>query len=296
MSKSNRTILFITHRLNEPIEKRFRKLATEVPEEYDVYFCFDNSSMSRTEVNDYLHTNEYQYIEFNRKLLESFDYPSPLAISDVKQIIPGNNDLLFLYLAKKLPNYSYYWFLEYDVAFSGSWERLFFQLNSCDADLLGTNLVPRSHDPHWNWWSTLETSEKLDIEEELRGFFPIVRISSKLLETVHIKYKQGWSGHFEVLLPTIASVCDARIEDIGGDGPFVKSKNKNRFYTSTVAAGSDSPGTFIYRPPRPAPGILSNKLWHPVKSEATYLHCYLNLAKDYLKKPFVDINFQWWRM
>ena len=55
------------------------------------------------------------------------------------------------------------------------------------------------------------------------------------------------------------------IEDLGGDGQFVRPGNVNRWYTSTLTSQNLAPGSFVARPIRFRPGWKPNKLWHPVK-------------------------------
>jgi hypothetical protein len=56
-----------------------------------------------------------------------------------------------------------------------------------------------------------------------------------------------------------------RIEDIGGDGEFVPPGRENRYYRNNWLDKSLTPGTFVFRPAMPAPGLEPNLLWHPVK-------------------------------
>jgi len=55
------------------------------------------------------------------------------------------------------------------------------------------------------------------------------------------------------------------IEDFGGDGEFVASGNRNRFYTNAPSHCYLVPGSLVFRPMRIMPGLRRNHLWHPVK-------------------------------
>lgn len=184
---------------------------------------------------------------------------------------PDNVELPVLLFHKAHPEYAYIWTIEYDVRFTGNWDRLFGHFEASDADLLGTTLTYYDEIPAWHHWPSLDVTWK-DIHPEsyLRGFFPIYRLSHRALRQLDSDYRDGVSGHFECLIPTLLRHAALKIEDIGGDGPFVKPENRNRFYRNTPLRGPLSPGTFVYRPVMHRPGKERNMLWHPVKRVPTW--------------------------
>jgi hypothetical protein len=97
------------------------------------------------------------------------------------------------------------------------------------------------------------------------GFFPFARLSAQTIDAVIAAGQNGIDGFYEVVWPTVLHHRDLVIEDIGGDGQFVRPGNVNRWYTSTLTSQNLSPGTFVARPIRFRPGLKRNKLWHPVK-------------------------------
>jgi hypothetical protein len=99
----------------------------------------------------------------------------------------------------------------------------------------------------------------------IRGFFPFARLSAQAIDTLIAAGRNGIDGFYEVVWPTVLHHHGLVIEDIGGDGPFVRSADVNRWYTSTITSETLSPGTFVARPIRFRPGRKPNKLWHPVK-------------------------------
>ena len=58
-------------------------------------------------------------------------------------------------------------------------------------------------EPDWSWWGSLSGAEEIPLESRVHSFNPIYRLSSRALAYVHDKLSQGWSGHHEVLLPTL---------------------------------------------------------------------------------------------
>ena len=181
-------------------------------------------------------------------------------------IQPGDVELPALHFFHCFPDYDFYWVIEYDVRFSGSWRAFFEAHVSNPADLLGTTLTRRPDIVNWYHWPSLNLADLAITEKEhIRGFFPIYRLSQRGLRILDQAYRRGVTGHFEALFPTILSNAGAVIEDIGGDGEFVRPENKNRFYRNTPSAAWLAPGTFVFRPAIETIGAEPDMLWHPVK-------------------------------
>jgi hypothetical protein len=263
---SNQTaILFYSHRIESSVLGRFEKLSNEALSSDDVYFLYDATDAADEDIQSVQAVAGDRLRTFEEPNVMSVDYPNPWADPARQELVPGNTDLLFLHFARIEPDYSRYWFIEYDVAYTGNWSEFFKTFRQSKADLIGTTLRSYAHQPDWYWWPSLEPAPDLDRSEWLRGFFPVIRLSDKLLELVAEAYSAGWSGHQEAVLPTVARYHGRKIEDIGGDGPYVRDENINRFYTNSRHAENLSPGTFVYRPARSHPGNQSGMLWHPVK-------------------------------
>jgi len=165
-----------------------------------------------------------------------------------------------------------YWIVEYDVRFGGEWSKLFDDLSASSADLLGTTVQASAENPGWAHWHTLSTgTETVPAACRVKAFLPFGRISQQLLRACDARYRQNWSGHPEVLWPTIATVEGLRVEDIGGGGSFVPAERRGRYYRNTPHDWSLFPGTFVSRPcflDRDLSGPESrfpDTLWHPVK-------------------------------
>lgn len=274
-------MLFLTHTLHEHAVARYRRLEREAPADHDVLLAFDATTAdpetraaAERVAGDALH-------RFRFPLLETTGYPRPWAGDNDERLVPGNIGLLLLDLHRAHERWDRYWLIEYDVAFTGDWSTFLEHFRDSDGALLGTTLQPRSVLPGFHWWDALRTPGAVDPPGPLRGFFPVMRVSRKGLRALDHAYSEGWSGHLEVVLPTALRHYGLEIEDVGGEGPFVRPGNENRFYTNTPWRTGLGPGTFIYRPPRRWPGLRRDKLWHPVKPTQGRLSQYLDLARDW---------------
>lgn len=262
-------VSFITHVLEKPVLDRFVKLDREAPAWVDVYLLFDQSNQPSAELQSVQEISSAQLEPFNEAEVTNINFPHPWADATQRTLVPGNVDLLYLDFASRHPQYSKYWFIEYDVAYTGSWSDIFQVFEDSDAELLGTTLQNHAVRPNWYWWPTFLPKPAIDTTDQLCGFFPIIRLASELLDRLRAAYNAGWSGHAEAVIPTLARYHGLTLEDIGGDGPYVKEENIDRFYTNTPHSERLSPGTFVYRPARPQPGSTPKKLYHPVKPAAS---------------------------
>jgi hypothetical protein len=281
-------VAFVSHRICPSVRSRFRDLVAETPDSHDVYFLYDATDGTAEDVRTVRQLAGERLRTFVAPDITNNPYPNPWADPTRKQLLPGNTDLLFLHFAQMEPTYDQYWFIEYDVVYTGSWTTFFQSFDDASADLLGTTLYPYDRRPDWYWWPSFETPFELDRSDWISGFFPLIRVSDELLTHVHEAYLAGWTGHVEAVLPTLANHQGLAIEDIGGDGPYVRSGRRNRFYFNSPEADSLFPGTFIYRPVRARPGRRKNMLWHPIKPNQGLLRSYAQLAKHWIKSDLLN--------
>jgi hypothetical protein len=175
------------------------------------------------------------------------------------KVIPGNCHLTMLAFFGARPGFDYYWHIEYDVVFTGDWRTLLDAWRKDASDLVAAHVRTRGEEPDWPWWPSLHVSSAETAAGHLRAFLPVYRISRRALERLEMAVREGSSGHFEALVPTVLQAASLRISDLG----------EERFYTSSTSPdGELRQGTLRYRPfhARPLPG--RNLLYHPVKPES----------------------------
>jgi hypothetical protein len=279
-SNSKKTaILLLTHLRNRSIEQQFSKILLECSSRFDVFFLCDNTDG----IFDSYRGND-RFFLFNRNRLFELGYPGKSSAENLRRthqndahhqrfnFDPGNVELPVLLFFKEHPEYERFWMIEYDVRFTGPWDRFLSAFEASDADLLGTTLTRHATTPNWYHWPSLDLSGKpIGKDRYIRGFFPIYRLSRRALVQLDRDYLDGVTGHFECLIPTLLHHAGMTIEDIGGDGEFVRDGNRNRFYRNTPVRGSLTPGTFVFRPVRHRPGDEPDTLWHPVRPSPFWL-------------------------
>ena len=130
--------IFVTHILNDRIERHFEKLRRE----------------SAPHVNWRLFHNTFSLADVaaGRSFI-------PRRVVDMRlrqavghgHFLAGFMDTLLIPLAL-LARRRYVWVMEYDVDFSGNWAPFFAQFAGLDADLLTTTLNTPDRDPNWAFW------------------------------------------------------------------------------------------------------------------------------------------------
>jgi hypothetical protein len=251
-------ILLMTHFLNGRIVAQARKLRAEAPEETDVVVLYNRSDDPNP---GYVLPPDIEVFAFGAENIRGLGYPRKGRRLNARDV-----ELFVMHFHRRRPGYVHYWVVEYDVAFSGRWTVLFDAFADSDADLLATTLHRHAINPGWeNWRSVSHPEGRPPSTTLLRAFMPFYRVSRHGLAVLDAAYSEGWTGHYESTVPTILHGKGLVLEDIGGDGEFVRPGNVNRFYTNNPGDNTLAPGSFVFRPVRVAPGPESDTLWHPVK-------------------------------
>jgi hypothetical protein len=178
---------------------------------------------------------------------------------------PRNIEMPLMGFFQESPRYSNYWLMEYDVRFTGDWKEFFGHFGGSRSDLLATTIFDYDFRPEWDNWRTLRSPQSVPERKRVRALLSLCRLSNAALQAVHQAYCEGWSGHYEVTIPTILRTRGLTLEDFGGSGRYVAPGNRNRFYRNSPEIAGLAPGTFTV-----APNVISEEyppgmLWHPIK-------------------------------
>src|SRR6202008_141619 len=130
------------------------------------------------------------------------------------------------------------------------------------SDLLATTLFDFEFRPTWDNWDTLQSPRPVPERERVRALFPLYRISNRALRALHEAYGEGWSGHYEVTIPTILKTRGFTLEDIGGRVSAVGRKNRTRLYQIPPARAGLVPATFTVAANQVSDRYPPNLLWH----------------------------------
>jgi len=243
--------LIVTNRISKDIIKRYHKLRKATATLGDVIIlCHTNNS------NTLAQFEGIKIETFTNDILTDLHY-KPIA----KTLVPGSNHFPVLNFFLHHPEYSFYWGIEDDVEFRGDWSNFFDNISAgSDYDFITSHIRRYVDLRQWHWWKTLISPEtKIYREEMLNSFNPIYRISNSALKYIDNCLKGGYSGHHEVLLPTLLNKAGFTIADFGSVDNHV-----------TPALSYCTLRTMRWKPVFLFPTNQKNKLYHPAKSKITF--------------------------
>ncbi len=261
-------VLFVTHRWSASIAAHYARLQREAGTVLDVHLVF------QAQRPDAVPAGPDAVVVTTAEIAAAF----PKRFNDHANWTIHCAELAWMTAANRalLAGYERVWAVEYDVDFSGNWATFFRAAVGYDGDLLGIDLRHRDSDPTWpNTDGYIQPGNVP--ADPLLGFFPIVRASRGLIDSyVSNVEKDGWTGHFEMVLPSFALAKGFSVGEIGGDTSYTPSERRGLHYTTVATAGRPA-ATFQFRPPRSfryfgeAPQAFRepDRLYHPVKTDLT---------------------------
>lgn len=257
MENLKQAFLFTSHLSSNPVIKEYKNIRHSTKNIGDCFFLYD---ATKGIVPDKI--NKLSPYLYSNKCLSDLGYPTI-----GKNIIPGHAHFPLFQFFLDNPNYYYYWFIEYDVRFSGRWNLFFDAFSTVKADFLTCDIRSYADEPSWSWWQLKHPQEHIPINERIRSFNAIYRISNVAISFLHKVFKSGWCGHHEVVLPTLLRHNGFTIKEISGRSKYTVSGMEDKFYSSSPAniKGKLSGMTMRYRPSFWLSGLQRKKLYHPVK-------------------------------
>ncbi|MDN5214506.1 DUF3405 domain-containing protein [Fulvivirgaceae bacterium BMA12] len=255
--KVNQVILLLSNKTTKELINNYKAISRATEKKGDTFLLYHlNDAKLPAEIKDLPH------FVFTDNVLTKLNY-TPISNS----LIPGNNHFPLLEFYLNNPIYDYYWCIEDDVRFTGDWQYFFNSFARVNKDFISSYVSVYFENIRWPWWPSLvHPSILIPNENRIKSFNPIYRISRKALDFIHNALINHWSGHHEVLLPTLLYQSGYEIMDFGGTGRFVIPGNENKFYINkTTNTEGPSDGTMRWRPIFKSQGKIKNKLYHPVK-------------------------------
>ena len=251
-------VLIASHFVSDMVKERYNKMRTELPEEkYDVILL-----LNMEQNPEWL---DFPIVLYDIDQLNGLNY-NPI----FETVLPGSCHFPLMAFYKEYPEYCNYWFIEYDVVFTGNWHTL---IQDCDETLLDYDFLSchverydEGKNINWPWWHR-NNNVGYNLKDCIKGFNPICRYSNAALAYLDHYQKMGYSAHSEVLITTCLYHGGFKIGDFGGRGEFVPEGYENRYYIPNMSGIND--GTMRYRPLYTLKEIegtgLRNKLFHPLK-------------------------------
>lgn len=260
-------ILYYTHLVTDTVRQQVAKLREELDPAFRLFVigcCAERSDL------DPLVGGGVEVRCYVRDDLRALPYAGQLRNVDWKTL-RRNPDLAIMRFFRGNPDFDHYWVVEYDVRFAGNWSDIVSDLARSSADLLCAHLTEFRQNPDWMHWDSFSSGDEPVGEGGLvRAFLPFYRMSRPLMRAIDERCRRDWTGHPEVLWPTICRAVGLAVEEIGGTGATVPDERKGRYYHSCMTEAGIFLSTFSAWPAyseksdfnRTAPtGIL----WHPVK-------------------------------
>jgi hypothetical protein len=213
----NNVILIKTHILN----KQFQRLYDELSKICDVFVLFDKPIdrdnfifTDFDKLNDYICNRNDKYWYYN------------------------HYSLMYFYNFIN-SNYTYYWFIEHDVRYSGEWLDFLNKCEGLDDDLLCGRLIK----PNNNWcWFNDRNFNDCEIYSMVGSIY---RISNRGVNLIHNQQTIGVNGFNELLIPSLLKKHGLKISDF--------NDYFDAYYDNTYdwnLRGFD--------------GEIKNKLWHKI--------------------------------
>jgi len=157
---------------------------------------------------------------------------APCAKASQRRLLPGNVDLKMLAAVEALPGPERFFFVEYDVlatrALRGALNDLIAYTEG--VDLAASFVRERSPDSTWMWWDTLLPPKGVACPpaDFRKAFLPVTSFSRRMMTLYRAALNAGWTGHQEVLLPTIAQIHGLTLRDLSRSNPrFTRSPQFN---------------------------------------------------------------------
>ena len=266
--KNKTAILFLAGNMNKVSIDHYTVIKESIRNtEYDndMFWAIGNdNNFDELNLNIY---NGAKYFIFNYDELKE-KYGNRLTFWPNKELF--NTVLVLQDFSDKYPQYDYIWLIEYDVILSdNNWLSFFRNFDENYSDFLASNICALGLNGfNFNkdvgpYISNLNNKEY----KQIQSFNSIMRLSRNAAQYMSDYYKRGGEGFFEFTLATILYNNGFKIEDIGGNGEYVNSKNKGKWYIDGIHGNTGSNG-FIRLPSdiiKNMQKINKSILIHPVK-------------------------------
>ena len=193
---NKKTLIFMkTHFIDDAVLSEYKKLSNSLSENQDCILFIDNhtnflniSETGTPIVNINIKNENIKCFLYDEKIQAEMNltyYTDDIENKDLAKLMWYNSDYPFYIIKKYLPNYEYYWSIEYDVFCNGnSYEPFFSIYENNEDDLISQDYSSTvDNDPIWHW---INGTEWIYTKEEIhKAFFPVVRLSAKAIDFLY---------------------------------------------------------------------------------------------------------------
>ena len=203
-------VFYIAHFIKEMTIDGYNKLREELPDNYKIVWIIDVSNY-KGETRHYI-DNQINKLKNNNIDIFVCDYSTiykGLTIRYKSVINP--QVFVFSYFDKYPMLYDYYWIVEYDVWFGGSWNDFINKIDTSDkTDFLASYFRCPQSNPQWSHWKYRNYfSDEIKKTKELGCCLSICRFSDKCIKILlsYIEtHKHLCGGISELYIPTIINI------------------------------------------------------------------------------------------
>jgi len=140
---------------------------------------------------------------------------------------PGNLDLKLIAAADRIQGYRFLARIEADVWVGQAAARKVdaFCKAACSGAVGAAFIRPQAADVEWSWWSSLIPPPDVSVDPHA-AFLPVCFMPVAFLAQYRDALRDGWAGHYEVLMPTLARYHGHSLLELGRTGlQVVKLQN-----------------------------------------------------------------------
>lgn len=250
-------IIFITFKVDDTVIKHFNQLKNDLKnnKNVDIWMAY-NCSYDECSID---HDKIFYY---NKEILEKDGFKLHYYYwKNFGDFYGHNNDLVMIDFFNNHNEYDRYWFIDYDVVFTGDWNNLITYFNDKYCDLICSNLL-------WNHkidpcFKVNPIGIKYDITKQLHGFTSIIMLSKMALEFLLRIYKIGAYGFLENFFPTALYYNDYN------DHKFILDSFNEHGFVDGYSQDDNSTMNCKNYTIEEQKLFKKNKLYHAVKNESS---------------------------
>lgn len=263
-------VLFLTHVWTPAVRARFERLRREIGDAGEVFLLAQKSPAMRSVAHDFAR-DPSALVVFDAAVLSAhLHIPYLCGMS----LVPGSTHFPLLAFFRNGAEFDFYVVVEHDVEFSGNWRDLIGKVAGATPDFASSHIAARDDDPDWPWWTVVHPADAdrdwaQDRRSLRKSFNPIYALSRRGLEVLDAAHRDGWHGHYEVLLATLLTRRGCKVVDLVELGLYIVGSQDARGgepaeQLSTVRWRPEiSPEEFERR-------TNGHTLFHPVKGPWAY--------------------------